>query len=232
MKVIMEGPEDSVGIKIGSFNVLNLKVEANKKSSQEKENFKKLRIQKIAELINAENFAIVALQEIQSSETVEQIVGELNQGGTFWDFVHCDRVYRDLRNYSSPGQKMLEDRAELAFVFDSRKLAFIKDFVFYKGIHEQFLSAIQWCVSALLGVAAAGIGVASCLDNPDDKQLGKTQDPRAKTVQRVVKGAGSATTGLAAVGAWFGMEKFKEKSRKQVERFLRKTLRPPLVAFF
>ena len=226
----MEDSENSGGIKIGSFNVLNLKTNVNNKSSQEKENFKTLRIQKIAELIKTANFAIVALQEIQSSETVEQIVAELNRDGTSWDFVHCDRVYEEVNNYSSPGQKMLEDRAELAFVFDSRKLVFIKDFAFYKGIHERFLSAIQWFISALLGVAAAGIGVDSC--SKQEKEPDKTQDSRAKTIKRVVKGAGSATTGLAAVGAWFGMDKYKEKSHNQIEGFLRKTLRPPLVALF
>ena len=231
----MKASEDSIGVKIGSFNVLNLKVDVSNKSSQEKENFKRLRIQKIAELIKEQEFAIVALQEIQSCETVKQIVTELNQNGMFWDFVHCDRVYGELSNYSTPGQKMLEDRAELAFVFDSRKLDFIKDFVFYKGVHERFLSAIQWCVSALLEVAAAGMVASSLSDDSErerENKSGETHNSKTKTMQSAVKGAGTATTGLAAVGAWFGMDKFKEKSRKQIESFLRKTLRPPLVALF
>ena len=223
--------DDIGGYKIGSFNVLNLKTDVANKSSQAKEDFKRLRIAKIAELIMKQEFAIIALQEIQSRETVKQIVLELNKSSACWDFVHCDRAYKDLNTYSLPGRKMLEDRAELAFIFDMRKVKFVKDYVFYKGIHEQFLTAMQYFITTLLGIVAVGMGIAAEVDDAD-KDEAELRKSKKGNHHKAVLGTGAAASGIAAIGSWFGMEHIKAKTRKQIEDFLSRTLRPPLVALF
>lgn len=220
-------------MKIGSFNVLNLKTDVKSESSSEKEKFKRVRIESIADIIRKKEYAVVALQEIQSLKTIKEIVKVLNGDINKWACVHCDEVYEDLNRYSLPGTKPLENRAELAFIYDTTKVEFIMDYVFYKGIHERFLTAVQSFITVLLGMFSVGLGAKAILGHDEDQEEVQDDEKKKKSNKKnIVYGPGAAVVSLSAVAAWFGMDQVKEHEHDKVSDFLAQTLRPPLVALF
>lgn len=205
-------------LSIASFNVLNFKTDS--KSGRNKE-FKQEKIRRIGSIIRDNEFDIVALQEIQSEDSVRQIVDFLNQGGSVYKYKHCNSIYEEL---SGEFQFKSGLHSELGFVWDSRTVELDENLVVYKGIHDRLLRAIDsfvtsatGVISTLLGTGAMALG--NVVDSKDEEEKKKRKDEAG-----LLGGSALLVAGGGSVAHC--------KLRDEIEGVLRNTLRPPLVGLF
>ena len=198
---------------------MNLKTDSK---SVGNEAFKQEKVKRIASMIRERRFDIVALQEIQSDDSVCQIVNALNQGGVTYKYRHCNSIYEDL---SGDFEFKAGIHRELAFIWDTRSVELDEDLVVYKGIHDRLLRALDAFVSsatlwivALLSAGAVALG-------------GKDEDRGDEGTQKKLKGAAKVMGGGALLAGGIGTAAHFEL-RDEIEGVLRNTLRPPLVGLF
>jgi len=210
---------------IGSFNVLNLKTDAK---SSKNADFKAEKVKRIAAIIKQKAFDIVCLQEVQSDDTVSQIVRELNGNSTVYDYKHCGSIYEELSG-EYPYKSGVH--SELALVWNTGIVALDKDLVVYKGIHDQFLRVIDKLVTTMTSALAviATAAASQLATSEDDKNETDEVEEGDDTKKRKGVEAGVAGgAGTLALAGYLGHERLRE----EIEGVLRNTLRPPLVGLF
>ena len=117
---------------IASFNLHNFNFDVRGGGSGVDPKFKekKAKADRICEIIRTDAYDIIALQEVQTPETVVSLIGLLNDGNPNgrYAFVHCHDFYETISNgrFKSPGR---EKRGELAFIYDSETV--VRDDVQY-----------------------------------------------------------------------------------------------------
>lgn len=210
------------GFSIASFNVRNF----NTDSSGNRQ-FKEEKQRKITALIETKGFNVVALQEIQTDNTVRDIVKMLNGGpehGTY-DYVHCRSIYDDLKTQGYAFKSESQSRGELAFIWDTRsvKLEGRESLFLYKGIDERLNHAIDTFVS----IAAAMFSgfLATQKHEKSDSKL---------------PGGSNAVGAVAVAAAGYGVHRQMveaeqtraSETHKRSSEILRNLIRPPLVGIF
>lgn len=205
-------------LSIASFNVLNFKTDS--KSGRNKE-FKQEKIRRIGSIIRDQQFDIVALQEIQSEDSVRQIVDFLNQGGTIYKYKHCNSIYEEL---SGEFEFKSGLHSELAFIWDSRTVELDEDLVVYKGIHDRLLRAIDAFFTSATGVISSILAVGALVLDKDAAAKDEEEKKKRKGRSDLMGGGALILAGGGSVAHY--------ELKDEIEGVLRNTLRPPLVGLF
>ena len=210
---------------IASFNLHNFNFDVRVGGSGVDLQFKKAKADHICRIIRDGGYDVIALQEIQTPETVVSLIGLLNDGNPNgrYAFVHCHDFYETISNgrFKSPGR---EKRGELAFIYDSETVALFKDCAVYQRLNDRMWLALDYFISGATALLAASLGAGVFIgdDEDDDPKSERNKDKRNKTNQ---KSNGLKTVGaLGVAGAGYAAHKLLESQLKR--------MRPPFVAFF
>ena len=210
---------------IASFNLHNFNYDVRVGGTGTDSQFKKAKCEHISEIIRDGGYDVIALQEVQTPETVASLVGELNEGNPNgrYAFVHCHDFYETISNgrFKSPGR---EKRGELAFIYNSESVALFKDCAVYQRLNDRMWLALDYFISGAAALLATSLGVGAIIgdDEDDDPESERDKDKRNKTIRK--------PNGLKTVGA-LGVAGVGYATHKLLESLL-KRMRPPFVAFF
>ena len=129
---------------IASFNLLNFNYDVRVGGATTDFQFRKAKCEHVSEIIRDGDYDVIALQEVQTPETVASIVGQLNDGNPNgrYAFIHCRDFYETISNgrFKSPGR---EKRGELAFIYDSESVALFKDCAVYQRLNDRMWLALD-----------------------------------------------------------------------------------------
>ena len=211
-------------IKIGSFNVQNLKVGDSDGGSEDNSSFKKNKIEKIAEIIKNEGYDLVALQEIKNTEAVKGIAQELG-----YSFCHCDNLYNELNRQNYTNKNNSTFKPEYAFLWNPTVLVLDHDPEIYKGIYDRISLRLRAFIDMLVAaVYAMLIGGRNMLEE-EEKENGKDEDDKKEDESH--RQILLDFFGLA--GTVFTADKAQETFiRHQISQVLQQTLRPSLIGVF
>lgn len=207
------------GFSIGSFNVLKFQW-SDREDREEK-------ARHIADLIRAENFAVVCLQECYAKDdipnTLTKIVSFLNYGLPFgkYDGVHSSELYKRLKDDGYKFRSVGESRGEYAFIWDATRVELACDATtVYDRINEQLTRGLGAAISAGAILAASGLSVLNRMRRKcdGDKGLGHR-------LRRVA----SASVVVAPV---IGSETMIGARHKAIQTALYACLRIPFVGIF
>ena len=218
------------GFSIASFNLHNFNYDAMVGGFGADSRFRKAKTDRISEIIRDGGYDVIALQEVQTPETVASIVGQLNRGTPYgrYSFVHCHDFYETISNDRFKSRNLIQTRGELAFIYDSESVEMFKDYAVYKRLNDRLLYALDYFVSGAVALLppllAAGALIRHNRDKPDEsdrddeKRAGRKRKPKAVGVAAV-----AATGTIGATGAVYA-HKYLSWQLKHI--------RPPFVAFF
>lgn len=212
-----------MGLSIASFNLHNYNFDANKPSPDA---FKKEKLARLAKIFEGGGFDVIALQEVQTPETVNSIVKALNKGSPFGKFkgIHCFSFYEEIseRRLKSPDR---EKRGELAYIWNSDKLSIYKGAAVYRRLNDRLWLALDCFVNSVSSMLSATLAAGMLLPENDTEE--ETVDGaeckrggRRSAKNKALQGVGSA--GIAGAGYM---------AHKIVDAQL-KRMRPPFVVFF
>lgn len=125
-------------LKIGSFNIKNLKKQSQNTSSLDKR-FKEEKVKRIANIIRNEEFDIIALQEVLDEEAASLIQEHL---GIHYGHCHCDSLYDTLKSngYISKSGNALE--SDYGFIWNKEKVDLCAEPEVYREIENQAKKAM------------------------------------------------------------------------------------------
>ena len=211
---------------IASFNLHNFNFDVRGGGSGADSQFKKAKANHICGIIRDGGYDVIALQEVQTPETVASLVGLLNDGSPNgrYAFVHCRDFYETISNgrFKSPGR---EKRGELAFIYDSESVALFKDCAVYQRLNDRMWLALDYFISGATALLATSLGVGAFIGDDDEEDESKMERDKAKRDKANQKPNGLKTVGaLGVAGAGYAAHKFLESQLKR--------MRPPFVAFF
>ena len=210
---------------IASFNLHNFNFDVRGGGSGVDSQFKKAKAEHICGIILDGGYDVIALQEVQTPETVASLIGLLNNGNPNgrYSFVHCHDFYETISNgrFKSPGR---EKRGELAFIYDSESVALFKDCAVYQRLNDRMWLALDYFISGATALLATSLGVGAFIgyDEDDVPEMERDKAKRDKANQNPngLKAVGA----LGVVGVGYAAHKFLESQLKR--------MRPPFVAFF
>lgn len=211
---------------IASFNLHNFNYDVRVGGTGADFQFRKAKCEHVSEIIRDGGYDVIALQEVQTPETVASLVRQLNNGNPDgrYAFVHCHDFYETISNgrFKSPGR---EKRGELAFIYDSESVSLFKAWAVYKRLNDRMWLALDYFISGAAALLATSLGVGAFVgdeDDDDDPKSEQDNNKRNKTNQkpRVLKTVGA----LGVAGAGYAAHKLLESQLKR--------MRPPFVAFF
>lgn len=208
---------------IASFNLHNFNYDVRVGGTGADSQFKKAKCEHVSEIIRDGGYDVIALQEVQTPETVASLVGELNEGNPNgrYAFVHCHDFYETISNgrFKSPGR---EKRGELAFIYDSESVALFKDCAVYQRLNDRMWLALDYFISGATALLATSLGVGAFIGDDEEYDDEQDNNKRNKANQKL---NGLKTVGaLGVAGAGYGAHKLLESQLKR--------MRPPFVAFF
>ena len=210
---------------IASFNLHNFNFDVRGGCSGADSQFKKAKADHICGIIRDGGYDVIALQEVQTPETVASLIGLLNDGNPNgrYSFVHCHDFYETISNgrFKSPGR---EKRGELAFIYDSESVVLFKDCVVYQRLNDRMWLALDYFISGATALLATSLGVGAFTgdDEEDEPEMEREKAKRDKANQKLT---GLKTVGaLGVAGAGYAAHKILESQLKR--------MRPPFVAFF
>lgn len=210
---------------IASFNLHNFNFDVRGGSSGADSQFKKAKADHICAIIRDGGYDVIALQEVQTPETVASLIGLLNDGNPNgrYSFVHCHDFYETISNgrFKSPGR---EKRGELAFIYDSESVALFKDCAVYQRLNDRMWLALDYFISGATALLATSLGAGAFIgdDEEDEPEMEREKAKRDKANQKLT---GLKTVGaLGVAGAGYAAHKILESQLKR--------MRPPFVAFF
>ena len=211
---------------IASFNLHNFNYDVRVGGTGADSQFKKAKCGHVSEIIRDGSYDVIALQEVQTPETVASLVGELNEGNLNgrYAFVHCHDFYETISNgrFKSPGR---EKRGELAFIYDSESVALFKDCAVYQRLNDRMWLALDYFISGATALLATSLGVGAFIGDEDDDDDPKSEQDNNKRNETNQKPSGLKTVGaLGVAGAGYAAHKLLEGQLKR--------MRPPFVAFF
>ena len=211
---------------IASFNLHNFNYDVRVGGTGADSQFKKAKCGHVSEIIRDGGYDVIALQEVQTPETVASLVGELNEGNPNgrYAFVHCHDFYETISNgrFKSPGR---EKRGELAFIYDSESVALFKDCAVYQRLNDRMWLALDYFISGATALLATSLGVGAFIGDEDDDDDPKSEQDNNKHNETNQKPSGLKTVGaLGVAGAGYAAHKLLESQLKR--------MRPPFVAFF
>ena len=210
---------------IASFNIHNFNYDVRVGGAGVDSQFKKAKADHICGIIRDGGYDVIALQEVQTPETVASIIELLNNGNPNgrYAFVHCHDFYETISNgrFKSPGR---EKRGELAFIYDSESVALFKDYAVYRRLNDRMWLALDYFISGAAALLATSLGVEALAgDVEDDDSEGERDDYKRDKANKKQKGLKTAgALGVAVAG--YAAHKFLESQLKR--------MRPPFVAFF
>lgn len=210
---------------IASFNIHNFNYDVRGGGSGADSQFKKAKADHICGIIRDGGYDVIALQEVQTPETVASLIGLLNNGNPNgrYAFVHCHDFYETISNgrFKSPGR---EKRGELAFIYDSESVALFKDGAVYQRLNDRMWLALDYFISGAAALLATSLGVGALTgDVEDDDSEGERDDDKRDKANKKQKGL-KTVGALGVAGAGYAAHKFLESQLKR--------MRPPFVAFF
>lgn len=218
------------GFSIASFNLKNFMYDARVVGFDADSRFKKSKTERISEIIRDGGYDVIALQEVQTPETVASIVSQLNRGTPYgrYSFVHCHDFYETISNDRFKSHNLIQTRGELAFIYDSESLELFKDYAVYKRLNDRLWLALDYFVSGAVALLppslAAGALIRNNREKPDESNR---DDEKRNRPRRKLKAAGvvavAATGTIAATGSVYA-HKYLSWQLKHI--------RPPFVAFF
>lgn len=213
---------------IASFNIHNFNYDVRVGGFGADSQFKKAKASHICGIIRDGGYDVIALQEVQTPETVASLVGLLNGGNPNgrYAFIHCHDFYETISNgrFKSPGR---EKRGELAFIYDSESLALFKDCAVYQRLNDRMWLALDYFISGATALLAASLGAGAFIgdDADDEPKSERDKAMRDKTNQKPGKPNGLRTVGALGVAcAGYAAHKLLESQLKR--------MRPPFVTFF
>lgn len=202
---------------IASFNLHNYNYDSCKDVFGDDVAFKREKLDQIVKIITDGGYDIIALQEIQTPQTVRSIVGGLNEGRSSggYDFVHCQSFYEKISDnrFKSPER---EKRGELAFIWNTKTTALFKGCAAYQRLNERMWLALDYFVQGASAAFAGLLGMSALV--PDEEDGGEKR--KKHTAHKTLKWGGAA--GLAAIG--YAGHRYLDAQLKR--------MRPPFVAFF
>lgn len=210
---------------IASFNLHNFNFDVRGGGSGSDSQFKKAKADHIRGIIRDGGYNVIALQEVQTPETVASLIDLLNDGNPNgrYSFVHCHDFYETISNgrFKSPGR---EKRGELAFIYDSESVALFKDCAVYQRLNDRMWLALDYFISGATALLSTSLGVGAFIgdDEEDEPKMEREKAKRDKANQKL--------NGLKIVGA-LGVAGAGYAAHKILESQL-KRMRPPFVAFF
>lgn len=208
---------------IASFNLHNFNYDVRVGGAGVDFRFKKAKCEHISEIIRDGGYDVVALQEVQTPETVASLVGQLNGGNPNgrYAFTHCHDFYETISNgrFKSPGR---EKRGELAFIYDSESVELFKDCAVYKRMNDRLWSVLEYFISGAAALLASTLGVGALIDD-EQNESDEAEKGRRKNAKRKLAGL-RAMGALGVVGSGYVAHKYFESQLKR--------MRPPFVAFF
>ncbi len=214
---------------IASFNLHNFNYDVRVGGTGADSQFKKAKCEHVSEIIRDGGYDVIALQEVQTPETVASLVGELNKGNPNgrYAFVHCHDFYETISNgrFKSPGR---EKRGELAFIYDSESVALFKDCAVYQRLNDRMWLALDYFISGATALLATSLGVGAFVGDDDEED--DDNDPRREHDNNKRNKSNQKPSGLKTVGA-LGVAGAGYAAHKLLESQL-KRMRPPFVAFF
>lgn len=210
---------------IASFNLHNFNFDVKGGGSGADSQFKKAKAERICGIVRDGGYDVIALQEVQTPETVASLIGLLNDGNPNgrYSFVHCHDFYETISNgrFKSPGR---EKRGELAFIYDSESVALFKDCAVYQRLNDRMWLALDYFISGATALLATSLGVGAFIGDDEDGEPEMERD-KAKRDEANKKPNGLKTVGaLGVAGAGYVAHKILESQLKR--------MRPPFVAFF
>lgn len=207
---------------IASFNLLNFNFDARTAGGVDSQ-YKKAKAEHICGIIRDGGYDVIALQEVQTPETVASLTSLLNGGNPNgrYKFVHCKDFYETISNgrFKSPDR---EKRGELAFVYNSESVSIIKDCAIYQRLNDRLWLALDYFISGAMGTLAASLGMGAFLGDDEDDEPTSEQDKKKREQAR--RKALQALGVLGGAGAGYALHKLLEGQLKR--------MRPPFAAFF
>ena len=204
---------------IASFNLHNFNYKsADATSSGVSALFKKAKLKRLAELFTSGDYDIIALQEIQTPETVKAIVNEM---GNSYRSCHCHDFYDGISEgrFKSPGR---EKRGELAFIWNANRVELYKNCAVYQRLNDRMWLALDYFIQGASALLASYLGAGAILadedEDLDDEE--KRKSKKSNTAKKSVKCLGAA--GAAAAG-YLGHKYLGAQLKR---------MRPPFVAIF
>lgn len=208
---------------IASFNLLNFNFDARVAGGGVDSQYKKAKAERICEIMRDGGYDVIALQEVQTPETVASLTSLLNDGNLDgrYKFVHCNDFYETISDgrFKSPDR---EKRGELAFVYNSESVSLVKDCAIYQRLNDRMWLALDYFISGAMAVLATSLVVGAFRgDDEDDKPTGEQDKKKREQAKRkALKAIGA----LGAAGAGYAAHKLLEGQLKR--------MRPPFTAFF
>lgn len=208
---------------IASFNLHNYNYDAYKDVSGDDVAFKREKLDQIVKIITDGGYDIIALQEIQTPQTVRSIVGGLNEGRSSggYDFVHCQSFYEKISDdrFKSPER---EKRGELAFIWNTRTVELFNECAVYQRLNDRLWLALDYFVQGASATVAGLLGIGGILpsEDSDDKSTRMRRQLKKGVSNKSLKLGGA--TGVAAAG--YVAHRYLDAQLKR--------MRPPFVAFF
>lgn len=219
---------------IGSFNLQNLKTNVGNEKCA---GYKEEKTKRIAQIIRENRMAICALQEIQSPETVDEIIKYL---GPSYAKVHCADLYKALSEKygikssveaARCGIADSQKRGELAFVYNTQDVLLHADIGFYKEISDhvylQYERFIEMLSIAVVGALAV---IGSRKEDTEKAKLDKEEEP-----DRDIVVGGVVVSGALCSAAKGAVEKCRDNNAEKIEKIkevITAVFRPPLIAAF
>ena len=202
---------------IASFNLHNYNYDAQKDVLGNDVAFKREKLDQIVKIITDGGYDIIALQEIQTPQTVRSIVSGLNEGRSSgdYDFVHCQDFYEKISDnrFKSPER---EKRGELAFIWNTKTTALFKGYAAYQRLNERMWLALDYFVQGASATLAGLLGMSALVPDEEDEEKKKKKHITRKTIKW------GEATGLAVMG--YAGHRYLDAQLKR--------MRPPFVAFF
>lgn len=222
--------------KIGSFNLQNLKTNVGNEKCA---GYKDEKTKRIAKIIRENRMAICALQEIQSPETVDELLKYLGPG---YAKVHCADLYKALSEKygiksaveaTRCGIADSQKRGELAFVYNTQDVLLHADIGFYKEIsdhvyllYERFIEMVAIAVVGALAVTGS---------RKDDAGKDESEKDKAEESDRDMVVGGVVVSGALCAAAKGAVEKCRDNNAEKTEKIkevVTEVFRPPLIAAF
>lgn len=222
------------GFSIASFNLWNFNYDTRIGGAPLQ---KTAKAKRFCEIIRDGGYHIVALQEVQTPETVASLVNQLNGGNPNgrYSYVHCHNFYETISRDRFKSHTTNQTRGELAFIYDSESVELFRDYAVYKRLHERLWLALDHFIYETIRLLPALLADAiyNGQDEEDESEQNHENRKRAKNKIKSVATTGTGILGGTAVGVGTGVlaNRGAGNAHEYIEWQL-KRMRPPFVAFF
>jgi hypothetical protein len=216
------------GFSIASFNLRNFNYDARIGGGHDLP-FKKAKTGRLCEIIRDGGYHVIALQEVQTPETVASIVSQLNGGNPSgrYSYVHCHTFYETISRDRFKSHTKNQTRGELAFIYDSESVELFRDYAAYKSVNDRLWLALDYFITGAITVLATALAASVFPRNARNQEDDEDEPVRENDERNKRKQAEAGVKTVGAIGVAGAGCKAHQFLKWQLKR-----MRPPFVAFF